>query len=176
MLCAIVIVDSEAEARLLKVEKIAERFGFPSKNVHGHITLATYMGDDEEAFMSSCKSILSGYGKFPVYYDKVEAWASVSGVKTFIVAVPRKEPVIVNIQKEISQSWSTDLNKWTREDAWNPHTSLMHIPGVDLSDVAEAMQKEFKPFVAQIDRIEFTRVFEDEDKCSFETAGLIKLQ
>lgn len=176
MLCAIIVIDSDAAELLAKIEQIAERFGFPPKNVHGHITLATYIGDDEEAFLSSCKSILSGYGKFPVYYDKVEAWTSMSGVKSFIVAVPRKERAIVNLQKEISKGWSADLNEWTREDTWNPHTSLIYVPGTDLSAVAEAMQREFEPFVTQIDRIEFTRVYESEDRCSFEIADFVELQ
>ena len=176
MLCAIIIIDADAADRLLKVERIAERFGCPPKHVHGHITLATYTGDDEEGFISSCKTILSGFGKFPVYYDKVEAWESMSGVKTFIVAVPRKEHTIVALQKEISKGWSADLNEWTREDAWNPHTSLVHVPGTDLSDVAEAMQAEFEPFAAQIDRIEFTRVYENEGKWSYEIADFVELQ
>ncbi len=176
MLCAIIAIDSDAADRLLKVEQIAERFGYPSKNIHGHITLATYTGEDEAGFISSCKSILSDFGKFPVYYDKVEAWEAMSGVKTFIVAVPRKEHSIVSLQKEISKTWSADLNEWTREDTWSPHTSLIHVPGMDLSDVAEAMQKEFEPFAAQIDRIEFTRVSENEGKWSYEIADAVELQ
>lgn len=176
MLCAIIIVDADATERLARIEQIAERFGYPPKNVHGHITLATYTGDDEESFISSCKAILSKFGKFPVYYDKIEAWEGMPGVKTFIVAVPRKEHTIVSLQKEISKAWSADLNEWTREDTWSPHTSLIHVPGTDLSDVAEAMQGEFEPFAAQIDRIEFTHVYESEDKCTFEIADFVKLQ
>ena len=176
MLCAIIIVDAASTNRLLRVRQIAERFGYPPKKVHGHITLATYTGNDEEGFISSCKAILSKLGKFPVYYDKVEAWESMSGVKSFIVAVPRKEYVIVTLQKEISRDWATDLNEWTREDNWNPHTSLIHVPGIDISDVAIAMQTEFDPFVAQIDRIEFTRVYENEGKWSYEIADFVELQ
>ena len=176
MLCAIIVIDSDATERLSEVERIAERFGYPPKNVHGHITLATYIGDDEEKFISSCKTILSGFGKFPVYYDKVEAWESMSGIKSFIVAVPRKEYAIVTLQEEISKDWTADLNSWTQKDTWNPHTSLKHVPGTDLSDVAKAMQVEFEPFVAQIDRIEFTRVYENEGKWSYEIADFVELQ
>ena len=176
MLCAIIIVDAAATDRLLRVRQIAERFGYPPKEVHGHITLATYTGDDEEGFISSCRAILSKFGKFPVYYDKVEAWEAVSGVKTFIVAVPRKEHTIVALQKEISRVWAADLNEWTRGDVWSPHTSLIHVPGKDLSDVAEAMQEEFEPFAAKIDRIEFTRVYENEGKWSYEIADSVELQ
>ena len=71
MLCAIVIIDSAATERLVKLGQTAERFGIPPQDVHGHVTLATYVGDDEKAFISSCKSILSSYRKFPVYYEKL---------------------------------------------------------------------------------------------------------
>lgn len=176
MLCAIIVIDSGAADRLLKVAQIAERFGYPPRNVHGHITLATYIGDDEEAFISSCKSILSGFGKFPVYYDAVGTWVCKSGARSFIGAFPRKEHTITAIQKEIAGSWSAYLNEWTQEDVWNPHTSLLYVQGADLSAVAEAMQREFEPFATQIDRIEFTRVYESEDKCSFEIADFVELQ
>lgn len=176
MLCVIAIIDSAATARLIKAEQIAEHFGIPSQNVHGHITLATYIGNDEERFISSCKRILSNHGKFPVYYDKIEAWTSTSGASSFIVAVPRKEHTLVAIQKEISKEWSAYLNKWTQESVWNPHTSLLYIPGADLDIVAEAMQEEFEPFVTQISRIEFTHVYENEVESSIEIVDFFELQ
>lgn len=161
MLCAIAIIDPAATERLVKLEQVTERFGIPPQDVHGHVTLATYVGDDEDAFISSCKSILSGYGKFPVYYDTVGTWICKSGMKSFIGAFPRKEPTIVAIQKEIAGIWSAYLNEWTQEDVWKPHTSLLYVQGADLSTVAEAMQEMFEPFVAQVDRIEFSRVYEN---------------
>ena len=176
MLCVIVKVNSAARERLMKLEEIPERFGFPPRNLHGHITLATYIGDDEKEFISSCKAILSNYGKFPVYYDKVEAWISTFGARSLIVAVPRKEPTIVSIQREISRQWSAYLNEWTQEDVWNPHTSLLYVSRTDLTAVAEAMQEEFEPFAAEIDQIEFSRVQEIEGKFTYETVDFVELQ
>lgn len=176
MLCVIVKVNSAATDRLMKLEEIPERFGFPPRNLHGHITLATYIGEDEAEFISSCKSILSGYGKFPIYYDKVEAWVSTFGARSLIVAVPRKEDTIVAIQKDISRQWSAYLNEWTQEDVWNPHTSLLYVSGVNLDNVAEAMQEEFEPFVAEIDRIEFSSIQEIDGKFTYETVDFIELQ
>lgn len=176
MLCAIVKLDPAARDRLMKLEQIPERFGFPPRNLHGHITLATYIGDDEEGFISSCKAILSGHGKIPVYYDKVEAWTSTFGARSLIVAVPRKEQMITTIQKEISRQWSAHLNEWTQEDTWTPHTSLLYVSGTDLDAVAEAMQEEFVPFVTEADRIEFSRIQEIEGKFSYETVDFIELQ
>lgn len=172
MLCAIAAIDSAATERLAELEQAAERFDIPPQDVHGHITLATYIGDDEEAFISSCKSILAGYGKFPVYYDRVGTWICKSGMRSFIGAFPRKEPAIMTIQKEIAGRWSAYLNEWTQEEVWNPHTSLLYIQGADLSAVAEAMQEMFEPFAAQVNRIEFSRVYEN----GYEIIDSIELQ
>jgi len=161
MLCAIAIIDSTATARLAKWTRVAEHFGIAPQSVHGHITLAAYVGDDEESFISSCKAILSNYGKFYVCYDRVEAWSCRSGTKSLIAAVPRKEHAIAAIQKEIAKNWSPYLNEWTQTDVWCPHTSLLYVQGADLSAAAEAMQEEFEPFAAEINRVEFSRVYEN---------------
>lgn len=157
MLCAIAKIDPASSERLVTLAKLTEGFGIPPRNVHGHITLATYTGDDEERFISSCKTVLSGYGKFSVCYDKIEVWSP----STIIVAVPRKEGEIAAIQREISRGWAADLDKWTQGDVWQPHTTLVVNPQADFNAVAEAMQGVFEPFAAQVDKIEFSRVYED---------------
>lgn len=76
MLCVIMMIDSTATEQLSRATQAAKLFGYTPKDVHGHITLATYLGDDEEGFISSCKSILSAHNSFDVSYDKIEAWSS----------------------------------------------------------------------------------------------------
>ena len=58
----------------------------------------------------------------------------------------------------IARAWAADLNEWTQEDVWRPHTTLLYAPGADLAAIAAAMQQEFAPFTAQVDRIEFSQV------------------
>lgn len=157
MLCAIAKIDSGSRDRLVELAKLTQAFGIPPRNVHGHITLATYTGDDEDGFMSSCKAVLSGYEKFSVCYDKIEVW----NPSTIIVAVPRKEGTIAAVQKEISRGWAADLDKWTQEDVWQPHTTLVVNPQADFNAIAEAMQGIFEPFSARVNEIEFSRVYED---------------
>lgn len=157
MLCAIAKIDSVARERLVKLLQIPEHFGIPPRNVYGHITLATYIGNDEDSFILSCKAILAGYKNFSVCYDKIEVFESTS----IIVAVPQRENAIVAIQKEISRCWTADLDKWTQADVWQAHTTLVYNPHVDLYAIAKAMQEEFEPFFAQVDRIEFSRVCEE---------------
>lgn len=157
MLCAIAKIDSGSRDRLVELAKLTQAFGIPPRNVHGHITLATYTGDDEDGFMSSCKAVLSGYEKFSVCYDKIEVW----NPSTIIVAVPRKEGAIAAVQKEISRGWAADLDKWTQEDVWQPHTTLVVNPQADFNAIAEAMQGIFEPFSARVNEIEFSRVYED---------------
>lgn len=158
MICAIAKIDPASTERLAKLRRMANDFGVFPRELHGHITLATYTGGDEAGFIASCKAILSGYGKFSVHYDEVDIWASVPESESIIVAAPRREPVMAAMQKEIARAWAADLNEWTQEDVWRPHTTLLYAPGADLAAIAAAMQKEFAPFTAQVDRIEFSRV------------------
>lgn len=157
MLCAIAKIDPAASKRLSELAKVAEGFGIPPRNVHGHITIATYIGGNEGQFISSCKAILSGYRTFSVYYDKIEVW----NPSTIIVAVPRKKDEIATIQKKISKRWAAELDKWTQGDVWQPHTTLVVNSQADFNAIAKAMQEKFEPFVAQIDVIEFSRVYKD---------------
>ena len=157
MICAIAKIDPASTERLAKLRRMANDFGIFPRELHGHITLAAYTGEDEAGFIASCKTILSGYQKFAVHYEKVEIWASVPEPE-IIVAAPRREPVMAAMQKEIARAWAADLNEWTQVDIWRPHTTLLYAPGADLPAIAAAMQEKFEPFTAQVDRIEFSQV------------------
>lgn len=156
MVCAIATIDVDARKHLAELAKLTERFGITPRNIHGHITLATYVSKNESGFVSSCKECLSVHDKFFVCYEKIEIW----GPPEIIVAVPRKDDVIAAIQEEISRNWAQDLNEWTQADTWQPHTTLVTNPQADFQAIAEAMQEKFEPFVARIGRIEFSRVYE----------------
>ncbi len=156
MLCAIATLDEAARERLAQLAKLTERFGISPRNIHGHITLATYVGENESGFVSSCKKRLSAHEKFSVWYDRIEIW----GPQEFIVAAPRKDAGIATIQKEIAGKWEQDLNEWTKADVWQPHTTLVTNPQADYPAIAEVMREEFEPFAAMVDRIEFSRVYE----------------
>ncbi|MCI9552967.1 MAG: hypothetical protein HFE94_05465 [Acutalibacter sp.] len=64
------------------------------------------------------------------------------------------------------------MNQWTQADAWNPHTTLLYVPNVDLDPVAQAMREKFVPFMAQVTAIEFSHVYEN----GYMTADVIELQ
>lgn len=74
MLCVIAKIDPKSKARFLKLQGKIERLGISVKALHGHITLVSYIGEDEAAFIASCKEILSSCKVFPVCYDKIEVW------------------------------------------------------------------------------------------------------
>lgn len=156
MVCAIAVVDAAARERLVKLAELAKAFGIPPRNIHGHITLATYVGKEETNFISSCKARLAGQTKFSVHYEKVAVW----GPPPFIVAAPRKENAITALQKELTDGWAAGLDRWTQPDMWQPHTTLVTNPQADFASIAKAMEKAFAPFSAQVDRIEFSRVLE----------------
>ena len=57
MLCAVAKLDPASTERLARLRRMANQFGIFPKELHGHITLATYTGEDEAAFIASCKAI-----------------------------------------------------------------------------------------------------------------------
>ena len=157
MLCAIARIDEQARNRLLALQQVTERFGIMPKEIYGHITLATYIGADDGTFIASCKRIISAYPSFSVCYDKVEVFSATS----IIVASPRNEHTLFDIHHDIAARWGPYLDHWTKNDFWQPHTTLMYSPQIDLQMVAEGMRKEFRPFLAQVTRIEFSLVTEN---------------
>ena len=154
MLCAIARIDTQSREKLSALQQAAERFGITVHKIYGHITLATYMGEDDRAFIASCKEILSACTPFSVYYEKVEVLSATS----IIVASPRKENALLDMHHAIAAQWGHSLDHWTNNDHWQPHTTLVYDPQIDLQVLAEAMQKEFIPFFAHVTRIEFSQV------------------
>ena len=153
MLCAIAKIDTQSRENLLALQQVTERFGMTVKKLYGHITLAAYVGEDDSAFIASCKEILSAYAPFSVYYEKVE----VLGATSIIAATPRKENALLDIHNDIAAQWGESLDHWTGNDHWQPHTTLIYNPQIDLQVIAEAMRKEFIPFFAHVKRIEFSQ-------------------
>lgn len=168
MLCVIAKIDAAARERLSTLQHLAEKSGIAVRNLYGHITLATYVGNEEEKFVSSCKAILSGCSVFTVRYDKIEVLSDTS----IIVASPAMTDEITDIQRKIAKVWEEYLDEWTRKNKWYPHTTLVYDSRADLASIAEIMQSKFAPFDAQIGRIEFSRVKEK----GYEIVDFIELQ
>ena len=157
MLCAIARIDTQARKQLLSLQQVTEPFGITLNELYGHITLATYTGGDDSAFIASCKEIISAYSPFSVYYEKVEVLRATS----IIVASPRNEKTLFDLHHAIASQWEPYLDRWTNNDLWQPHTTLMYNPQIDLQVIAEEMRREFIPFWAQVTRIEFSLVTEN---------------
>lgn len=107
MLCVIAKIDPKSKARFLKLQEKIEKLGISVKALHGHITLVSYIGEDEAAFIASCKEILSNCKVFPVCYDKIEVCFGYpydrSGIYT-------KLPIPQRFQCDQMQSFADILN------------------------------------------------------------------
>ena len=53
---------------------------------------------------------------------------------------------------------------WTRLDPYRylPHSTVLNAQGQDLTLLAQAAQRDFRPFSARIDRLQLSRSFEEE--------------
>jgi len=154
MLCVIAKLNRNATERLASLQA----FSFPGKPtpLYGHITLATYIGDDEAQFIQFCKSFIQGIPSFPIRYHRVE----VLEASSIIVASPVKSGVLESIHQRIAAEYNHSLNSWTQSEQWYPHTTLLYAPNADLHRICCKMAASFAPFSTQISRIEFSRVLE----------------
>lgn len=154
MLCVIAKIDPKSKARFLKLQEKIEKLGISVKALHGHITLVSYIGEDEAAFIASCKEILSSCKVFPVCYDKIEVLAS----SCIVVASPRKEGVLEAVQRKIAEKWAKDLPDYMQADVWYPHTTLLQDMQADLGEIARHLEENFEPFCGEVQTIEFSHV------------------
>lgn len=155
MLCVIAKLDGEATEKLMAIRKVALSDAVV-KPLYGHITIATYAGDNEAQFIRFCKSLLAGMRSFPVRYEKIAVLEATS----IIVASPEKSGPLEALHLGIAKEYNCALHPWTQIGQWCPHTTLLYGPGLDLHRICREMSASFVPFSAQISGIEFSRVLE----------------
>ena len=156
MLCVIARIDPSAREKLAALQRRAAVRDGRAGELYGHITLVTYMGDEEERFIASCRELLSGFSAFSVRYGRIELLSATS----ILVASPEKEGALLALHDAIADKWSGSLDRWTGDALWQPHTTLLYDPEADLTAVGAAIGKAFTPFSARVERIEFSRVEE----------------
>ena len=154
MLCVIAKIDDAGRQRLDALCKIAAEFGLPPRPLHGHITLISYLGQDEAAFIARCKAALRSQGAFSVRYEGV----GILSPTPSIAALPCKTPELAAVHAHLIEAWPCDLSQWSLREIWRPHTTLFHDETADLPPIAARMQAAFTPFTAEVARIEFSRV------------------
>ncbi len=59
MLCVIAKRSTRSQSAIFEAARENKKLGISVKALHGHITLVSYIGEDEAAFIASCKEILS---------------------------------------------------------------------------------------------------------------------
>ena len=157
MLCVIARIDPGARERLAALRRKAEARDTRRGELYGHVTLATYAGDEEDRFIASCRGLISGCPAFAVRYIRIEPLPATA----ILVASLEKEGVLLALHAEIAAAWRGSLDRWTGDASWKPHTTLIHDPCGDLQGIAAALEEAFVPFTARVERIEFSRVEED---------------
>ena len=167
MLCVIAKLDEEATARLQALRTLAAPSGEPGRPLHGHITLATYVGGDEAGFLRSCRELLRDLPAFSVSYGKLEVLAETS----IIVASPEPNPALEALHRRIAAAFPGELDLWTGTERWQAHTTLFYSPQPDLQGLCRRMGEQFEPFAARVGSIEFSRVLED----GLEILGVVAL-
>lgn len=158
MLCVIAKLDKSAAERLSSLKKAFVPAEFAARPLYGHITIANYIGSDEAGFIRYCKAMLEGAATFQVEYKKVEVLKK----SAIIVASPEKAGTLAALHREIAEKFAPSLNDWTQPELWQPHTTLLYSPALDLDAICANMKKAFAPFSARVCAIEFSRVLDTD--------------
>ena len=154
MLCVIAKLDKRSTEKLTAIQKAAAPDA-DGKPLHGHITLAAYMGEDEAGFMAFCAALLKGVSCFAVKYTHLAVLEETS----IVAALAEKTGTLAALHRRIAEVYGGSLNEWTGSDeAWLPHTTLLYDPKADLQKVCRETARRFAPFAAEVVRVEFSRV------------------
>ena len=140
-------MDDAATARL------ADIFG---NALHGHVTVAAYVGTDEAGFARECKAMLNGFAPFTVDFCRIEVLEATS----IIVATPAESAPLKALHSMVTERFGGELDKWTSPDLWYPHTTLYYDPDADLAGLCKKAAEGFEPFTAAVNTIEFSHVDE----------------
>ncbi len=154
MLCVIARIDPGSRDRLAALRRSTKARDRRMGELYGHVTLATYLGEEETRFVASCRELFAGRPAFTVRYLEIEPLPATS----ILVASLEKEGSLLSLHDEIAAAWGGSLDKWTGTALWKPHTTLLYDPEGDLPALAAVLREAFTPFTARVERIEFSRV------------------
>lgn len=154
MLCVIAKLDKRSADKLTAIKRaLVSDAG--SKPLYGHVTLASYVGEDEAGFMAFCTSLLKGVPRFAVRYTQLAVLEETS----IAAALAEKTGTLPALHQRIAEVYGGSLNEWTSSDeAWLPHTTLLYDPKADLQKMCRETARRFAPFAAEVVRVEFSRV------------------
>ena len=157
MLCLIAKLDDAASAKLNAIRKAVLPDSEQGKQIYGHITLASYPGERETAFVRSCRELLAEIPAFEITYESLVVLKETH----IIVAKPMDSEILTMLHRRIAEKHGDDLDPWTKADRWYPHTTLLYRPDADLEQICSVMARHFSPFHAKVVRFELSRVLPD---------------
>ena len=160
MLCLIAKLDDATSAKLNAIRKTALPDHEQGKQVYGHITLASYLGEQEMAFAHTCRELLADIPSFEITYESLV----ILNETHIIVAKPENSEILTALHRRIAEKHGDELDPWTKGDRWLPHTTLFYGPDTNLEQLCSAMARYFSPFRAKIVRFELSRVLPDSYK------------
>lgn len=157
MLCLIAKLDDAASAKLNAIRKAVLPESEQGKQIYGHITLASYPGERETAFVRSCRELLAEIPAFEITYESLVILQETH----IIVAKPMDSEILTMLHRRIAEKHGDDLDPWTKGDRWYPHTTLFYGPGENLEQIRSVMTRHFSPIRAKVVRFELSRVLPD---------------
>lgn len=139
----------------------------PVRYLYGHITLVSYVGQNEANFVEQCKAALNNWRAFSVAYNCIELLLPTPS----IVASAERSQDLAAIHSLLSSIAPSELDRWSSKELWHPHTTLFYHTEADLQAISRRMKNSFEPFSAKISKIEFSKVTD----CGYEIVDSVML-
>ena len=136
MIDVILKLENSARARLSWIQSFAASFGIVPKPIYGHIALCSLEHGDLEA----CKAAVAGQKAFSVDFEQIDVLPDAP----VVAALAARTGVLEELHEKFSGSAD-----------WTPCVELLRDPMVNMGWVRSAMREMFKPFTAQVVRVEF---------------------
>ncbi len=106
----------------------------------------SYIGEDEAAFIASCKEILSNCKVFPVCYDKIEVFGFLLHCGGFAA----QRGGAGSGAKEDRRKMGERLARLHAGRCVYPHTTLLQDMQADLGKIAQHLEENFEPFCGEV--------------------------
>lgn len=153
-LCAIATFDESTDMKFKKIQDELVKVGIKEQEVPPHITLAAYVGVEEEAIDSWIEEFIAKNRKIEVKFSNIGLF----GLRVVFIA-PYVSDELKDFHRVFHKKYDDacgeiGLNYSLAGGGWIPHVTAFIDEADALIRVLPIINDNFQPFIGEIDKIE----------------------
>ncbi len=158
-ICAILCLDEETNNRIQAYrDALIDKYGLPKDSIYPHITLAFYLGIDQNKIIEYTEKFVEGMKSFGIQYISVEVF---SGNCVTCIVSPSSE--IIELYNMYHLEYDSYCDMWTQKEnkLWKPHSTIYVGSESKLEEMKSHIEVDFVPFEGKVTRFELSQINED---------------